>query len=173
MNDSIMPVPLTASDLLLLRSPVDPEYNYFPALHDDVLLEVFSLLDFADLVNLSHTCTTFRKQIKTMLTTRCMGGLTPFFGSSAGEVLNLLQFGGGCIYGHLVTAVLDVQLPVRDFPSDMHMLVSRRARRVLIAFLRDELHFGQPDVVALDQPTRQLAFGAYRWDLPVCCLVFK
>ena len=166
-NHSFVPTPLDGSDMLRLRSPVDPEDNYFVGLHNDIQLEIFKLLDFSDLVNISHTCTNFRKQVKAVIKKHTMAGLAAFFGSYTDEVMNLLQFGRGCVSGHIVTAVFNLRLPIRDFPKDMHVHVSRRGRRVLFPLLRDVLHFGRPHVVPLDEPTHQLSFGAYRWDLPV------
>ena len=167
LRDSFVPGPLTATNMLRLRSPVDPEDNFIVRLHDDIQMEMFQLLDFADLVNISHTCMNFRKQIKWYVKKRIMAGLAPYFGSYTDELLTLLQFGAGCVSGHVITAVYDLQLCVCDFPKDMKIYVPRRGWRVLVVFLRDVLHLGPPLIVALDETARDLAFASYRWDLPV------
>ena len=168
MKHSFVPAPLTATDMLRLRSPVDPEENFFTSLHDDIQMEIFRLLDFADLVHISQTCTNFRKQVKGIMKNRAMVALGRFFGSYTDEIINLLQFGRGCISGHVVTAIFNLQIALRDFPKDIRVFVTRRGRRVVIPLLKDVLQLGPPKIVPLDESTRQLAFGAYKWDLPVC-----
>ena len=165
-----MPAPLTATDMLRLRSPVDPEENFFTAVHDDIQMEIFRLLDFADLVHISQTCTNFRKQVKGIIKNRAMVALGRFFGSYTDEIMNLLQFGRGCVSGHIVTAIFNLQIPLREFPKDICVYVTRRGRRVVLSLLKDELQFGPPQIVPLDESTRQLCFGAYKWVLPVCAI---
>lgn len=153
--------------MLMLRSPADPEDNFFAGLHDSIQREIFNYLDFDDLVNVSHTCMNFRNQIKSVVRLRTMSALAPFFGSFTEETMNLLQFGGGCVSGHVITAVFNLRLSVCDFPKDLQVFVPQRGRRVLLAFIREELRLGPPQIVALDDSTRQLSFGAYRWSIPV------
>ena len=162
---------------LRLQSPVDPEDNFFTGLHNDVQLEVFKLLNFADLVSVSHTCRNFRKQIKLNMNKHAMAALVPFFDSHTDQVMNLLQFGRGCVSGHIITAVFNLQLAVCDFPKEIHIHVSRRGRRVLVSLLKEVMGLGKPWIIQLDERTWQLSFGAYKWDLPVsdfvgtrCCL---
>ena len=172
MRHSFVPTPLMATDMLRLRSPIDPEDNFFARLHDDIQLEVFRLLDFADLVHVSQTCKNFCKQVKAVVNRRTMVALGHFFGSYTEEVLNLLQFGAGCVSGHTITAVFNLQLPVCDFPKDICMYVTHRGRRVLLSLLKDVLQLGPPQIIPLDQSTRQLCFGTYKWDLPVISFAF-
>lgn len=85
------------------------------------------MLDFQDLVNVSHTCTNFCKQIKMAVKTHLLAVLCPFFCSSTDEVLTLLQFGGGYLYGHVITSIFNLRLPVRDFLKDLQVLVTRQS----------------------------------------------
>lgn len=153
--------------MLRLRSPVNPEDNFFAGLHDDIQREIFNYLDFSDLVSVSHTCANFRTRVKTIVSNRISSALHPFFGSSTESVLTMLQFGAGCIAGPLVTAIFNSALPVRAFPRQIQCFVTRSGRRVLFACIRDAMGLGQPEIVSLEEPFREIAFSAYRWSLPV------
>lgn len=172
LNQFLVPTPLSATDMLRLRSPVDPEENFFAGLHDDMQMEIFNYLDFDDLVSVSHTCRNFRMQIRTMINNRLSSALHAFLGSSTESVMNMLQFGGGCVAGQFITAIFNSRLPVRSFPKQLTCFVTRRGRRVLLAYIIDELRFGQPEIASLEEPFRNVAFGAYTWNLPVSGFCF-
>lgn len=172
MDDIIMPVPLSMSDLLQLQSYVDPKQNFIKLLHEDLLQSILSLLDFDDIVSMAHTTSHFWSQIWSLMRRRLLANLGHLFKSSTDNLLELLQFTGGCVAGQVITMIFDMLMPIADFPRDINVFILPKASWSVLVFLRDNLCFHNPHCLTLDNPLYNLTDRVYRWCLPVSIILF-